>query len=241
MAQAQDHDHERERARDREEELDLDQPAQAKQDAGENRRCQRPPVVVCGAQEGQDCERQQAEDEIARIGRDERLPDHEHRVDPQPVGGEVEPARERRQDGGHERHVPASGQAPRQEVRPERDDRKPDQPEQRGGGRRVDPEQAREGREQEVEARWVVGGQSEVRPVCRERAHQDRVREAPVVEEVVAGVERGEHPDAVDGHAEDKEDAEPSFDAGDRGEALSYTSDRFRESAAGRQVAGHAP
>ncbi len=70
------------------------------------------------------------------IDRVERLPDHRHRVDPQTVGGQVQPAGERGEDRRDQRHVPPSGQPSGEEVGAERDDRQPEQAEQGRRGRR---------------------------------------------------------------------------------------------------------
>ena len=197
--------------------------------------------VVGRPQERQHRERQEPEHEVARVDRVERLPDHEHRVDPQAVRGQVEAAGEGREDGGHQGDVTAPGEAPREEVRAERDDRQPEQSEDGRGGRQVRREEPGEAGQQEMEAGRVVGGEPEVRPLGREGADQDRVRQAPVVEEVTAGVERGERPGAVDREGAQQQESEPPFGPRDRREALSYTPDRSPDAAADRQVAGHAP
>ena len=241
MAALEDDHEDRQADRDGDQQLDLEEPADAQQDAGERGPSQATRAAIDRPQEGEHGERQEPEHEIARVDRIEGRPDHEHRVDPQAVRRQVEAAGEGREDGRDQRDVTSPGEAPREEIRAKRDDRQPEQPEDGRGGRQVRREEPGHAGQQDVEARRVVGGEAEVWPFGRERADQDGVRQAPVVEEVAAGVERGERPCAVDREGAKQEESEPPFGPRDRREALSYTPDRSPDAAADRQVAGHAP
>ena len=211
------------------------------QDAGERGPGDGARTLVGRPQERQDRERQQPEHEVPRVDRVERLPDHEHRVDPEAVCRCIEPPGECGQGGGQQGHVAPSGQAPGQQVRPERDDRQPEQADQGRRGGDIGPEHPGDTGEQQVETRRVVGGQAGVRPLGRERAQQDRVGQTPVVQQVTTSVERREGPGAVDRDRDKQQDPEPPFRSRDRRHALSYTPDRSPDAAADRQVAGHAP
>ena len=137
-------------------------------------------------EERQDRERQEPEHEVAREEGIRLLPDQEEAVDPQPAGAEVVGAGEDRQRRGQQRdprparHRRASRNVPMGRTGSQRSVSSWSE------RTRVEAGDGHRRREQDVEARRVVGRAARVRAARRQLAAQDRVGQRQVVEQVAA-------------------------------------------------------